>query len=286
VDVLSGSAPDPAGVLIDTRVTTGLDDLVARLKSRGIPVISIHDIGLAPLASDVAIDGSVLAATRNLHSRSGRCFRGTEFMVLEPVYGRLHERPKPIREKIQSVFVNLGGGNSAKYFPLVLEGLRRWSRELDVAGIPGFVSWGQQDIARQDWSPLHFHWETGRLERFMFRADLAITAGGISAYEALCAGTPLAALSHDPLQQSTIKALAGKGACVDLGPGDELDPRRISAELFRLGSDINARKSLSLRGREIVDGRGAERVAQLIRQEILGRSAADHGRSDGSSAGL
>jgi UDP-2,4-diacetamido-2,4,6-trideoxy-beta-L-altropyranose hydrolase len=286
LDALFEWMPDPAGILIDTRVTAGLDGFIAMARSRGIPVISIHDLGLAPLASDIAVDGSVVAPPVNPFPRSSRCFCGTEYMVLDPAYGRLQEQTKPIRERIHSVFVNLGGGNSAKYFPSVLAGLKSWSHELDVVAVPGFVSWGQESIGRKDWYPLHFHWETEGLERLLFRADLAITAGGLSAYEALGAGTPLAALSYDRLQQSTIEALAGKGACVDLGPGDDLDACNISATLSLIDSDVDMRRSLSLRGRETVDGRGAERVAQLIRQEILNRTAADYGRSHGSSACL
>jgi UDP-2,4-diacetamido-2,4,6-trideoxy-beta-L-altropyranose hydrolase len=271
------SMPDPAGILIDTRVTAGLDGFIAEAKSRRIPVISIHDLGLAPLASDIAVDGSIVAPAVEPFPRSGRCFGGTGYMVLDPVYGRLHERPKPIRERIHSVFVNLGGGDSAKYFSGVLEGLRRWAHALDVVGVPGFVSWGQENIGRRDWYPLHFHWETEGLERILFRAGLAITAGGLSAYEAMCAGTPLAALSYDPLQQTTIAALTGKGACVDLGPGDALDPFKVSAALSLIDTDFDRRRSMSICGREIVDGRGANRVAQLIRHEILNRHAADHG---------
>jgi UDP-2,4-diacetamido-2,4,6-trideoxy-beta-L-altropyranose hydrolase len=286
LDALFESMPDPAGILIDTRVTAGLDGFIAKAKSRGIPVISIHDLGLAPLASDIAVDGSVVAPSGDPFPHSGRRFGGTEYMVLDPVYGRLRERPKPIRERIHSVFVNLGGGDSAKYFSGVLEGLKRWSHALDVVGVPGFVSWGQETIGRREWYPLHFHWETEGLEGLLFQADLAITAGGLSAYEALCAGTPLAALSYDPPQQTTIAALTGKGACVDLGPGDALDPFQVSATLSLIDTDIDRRRSLSIHGREIVDGRGVDRVAQLVRQEILNRYAADHGRSNGSSTGL
>jgi hypothetical protein len=286
LDALFESMPDPAGILIDTRGTAGLDGFIAEARSRGIPVISIHDLGLAPLASDVAVDGSVVAPSADPFLHTGRRFGGTEYMVLDPIYGRLRERPKPIRERIRSVFVNLGGGDSAKYFSGVLEGLKCWSHALDVVGIPGFVSWGQEIIGRRDWHPLHFHWETEGLERLLFQADLAITAGGLSAYEALCAGTPLAALSYDPPQQTTIAALAGKGACIDLGPGDALDPFQVSAMLSLIDTDADRRRILSIRGREIVDGRGADRVAQLIRHEILNRYTADHGRPNGSSTGL
>jgi len=278
--------PDPEGILIDTRITAGLDDFIAAARSRGVPVISIHDLGLAPVASDIAIDGGIVQVSAQDFPCSRRYCSGPDFMVLDPAYGLLNRNPKKIREKIQSVFINLGGGNSSRYFSVILEGLRRVGHNLEVIGVPGFVSWGQESLGNRDWHPLRFRWESGSIEQFLFQSDLAITAGGISAYEALCTGTPLAALSYDPLQHRTITALAGSGACLDLGPGDLLDPIQVSETVSSIGLDYKKRKSLSVRGRGLVDGRGAERVARLIRQVIGFNLGAEFGRSNVSRTRL
>jgi UDP-2,4-diacetamido-2,4,6-trideoxy-beta-L-altropyranose hydrolase len=278
--------PVPAAILIDTRLTEGVGELMDSAGSRGIPVISIHDLGLAPLPSDIAVDGSIVPNRQEAFVRNRRKYCGTDYMVLDPAYGRLHQEYKGIRETVHSVFINLGGGNSGKYFSVVLEGLEKCGHQMNVTGVSGFVSWGLDSLCRRDWGPLRFCWEDRNIEQALFQSDLAITAGGLSAYEALCAGTPLAALSYDSLQQSTICALASEGACIDLGAGDRLDPLRISEMICSLDPDIEKRRSLSARGREIIDGRGAERVARIIRQEICRSFSAMHGRSDVSSACL
>ena len=115
---------------------------------------------------------------------------------------------------------------------------------------------------------MRFRWESDNIERFLFQSDLAITAGGIAAYEALCSGTPLLALSYDRLQHATIKALASSRACIDLGFGDELDPSELAKTLSLVDADVEIRKLLSCRGRQIVDGQGARRVAEIIRQSV------------------
>jgi spore coat polysaccharide biosynthesis predicted glycosyltransferase SpsG len=278
--------PLPAGILIDTRLTEGLNAFIATARSRAIPIISIHDLGLSPVASDIAIDGSAVPVKRNDFPLSDRVFGGTDFMVLDPAYGALNQRRKPIREQIRTVFINLGGGDSSRYFPAILEGLKSWQRELEVIGVPGFVSWGQEALGGQDWHPLRFRWESENIEDLLFNADVAITAGGLSAYEALCAGTPLAALSYDELQQHTISTLAGKGACIDLGPGAALDPVFLSKTIASLNLDIAKRTSLSASGRDLVDGLGAERVARIIRQTIHRDSAEMSRRADVSRAGF
>jgi UDP-2,4-diacetamido-2,4,6-trideoxy-beta-L-altropyranose hydrolase len=279
-------SPDPVGILIDTRLNRGLNQLIAEAKTRRIPVISIHDLGLNPLPSDIIVDGSIAPLTADA-AGSTACYSGTDYMVLDPQYGQLHSRRKQTRKRIRSVFVNLGGGNSQRYFLKVLQGLKLWSNEVEIIGVPGFVDWGQETLSRKGSIPSSFHWETRNVDRRLFHADLAITAGGLSAYEALCAGTPLMCLSHDPLQQTTILALAGKGACIDLGPGDELNPAELSCILSQIDLDVAQRKSLSIQGRLVVDGRGAERVAEIIRQSIRFCSAIDYGRaSDAARPGF
>jgi UDP-2,4-diacetamido-2,4,6-trideoxy-beta-L-altropyranose hydrolase len=268
---------DPSAILIDTRRTKGLNLLIARARNRGIPVISIHDLGLNPLPSDVVIDGSVVPGScRSAFDRNAEVLQGADYMILDPILQQLHQKKRQIRKKIQSVVVNLGGGDSQAFFPKILEGLKRWAQELTVVGLKGFVHWGQDRLERMDWHPVRFRWENADPYPFLLKADVAITAGGLSAYEALCAGTPLLALSYDPLQQTTIRAFADAGACIDLGPGSELDPLRLSKALACLDADWDSRLRLSLNGKKMVDGCGASRVAGIIRKWIHRSIAANH----------
>jgi UDP-2,4-diacetamido-2,4,6-trideoxy-beta-L-altropyranose hydrolase len=270
LDGIWSRLPEPAAVLIDTRIPDGLEKLNGGARARNIPVVSIHDLGLNPVASSIQIDGSILPAFKNAQGSEVH-YSGTSYMVLDPAYHALHTQKKPIRRKIKSVFINLGGGDSRKYFLRLLTGLKLWAHEVEVVGVPGFTRWGQEEVERMDWQPVRFRWEPRAITKALFQADLAITAGGLSAYEALCAGTPLMALSHDGFQQSTISALAEAGACVGLGPGDDLDPARLPDKLSVVELNVMERQRLSWRGRKIVDGLGAERVSQIIRNLIFNR---------------
>jgi hypothetical protein len=266
--------PHPAGILIDTRLTQGLDLWMAAARDRRVPVASIHDLGLNPLHSDIYIDGSIVPLIEKADFPGTAFFLGTEFLILDPAYGSLNHRKKKIREEIRSIYINMGGGNSQKFYYKLLEGLKLWARKAEIIGIPGFVSWGQVRVAQMDWHPLNFRWEYDSVDTVLSQADLAITAGGLAAYEALCAGIPLLALSYDSLQQKTISAIAGRGGCIDLGRGDDLDPVRLSRIIAEVDADRNKRRELSALGRKLVDGLGAERVTRIIRQWILGHSAA------------
>jgi spore coat polysaccharide biosynthesis predicted glycosyltransferase SpsG len=266
--------PKPVAILIDTRISKGLDRLIADANDRKIPVASIHDLGLNPVPSDILIDGSISPLFEKSQPNAV-FYGGTPYMVLDPEYRSLHQKKKQIQNKIKSVFINLGGGDSKRYFVKVLKGLKRWNNALEVIGAPGFAHWGQEDLESKDWRPLAFRWETGSIGKCLYQADLAITAGGLAAYEALCAGTPLMALSYDNYQQIAITALSKAGACISLGSGNDLDPSRLPDMLDALELNIIERNHLSTRGRLLVDGLGAQRVSQVIRDLIFNSLLAD-----------
>ncbi len=263
----------PEALLVDTREETGLTALIAFARRHGTPVISIHDLGLNPLPSDIIIDGSLLGEENTRTNCGPTYYFGTSYLVIDPVFAGLHRRRRQMRRRIQRVVVSLGGGNTGRFCRKVLHGLQLWGREIEVLGLPGFSDWGQEHVSESDWSPVHFRWiEPPEPVAAMMSADIAITAGGLSIFEALCAGTPVLALSHDHLQHLTVAKLADGGACIDLGLGGQLDPTSLPDILEKIDSDIGIRQELSRLGRRVLDGRGAERVSRIIRQAIEGKS--------------
>lgn len=260
----------PAGLLIDSRQEAGLRDLIIEARSRSIPVLSIHDLGLNPLPSDAVIDGSIFPVTEGFPRRETAFYTGTAYLVLGPVFGLLHQQRKRIKDRVQSITVILGGGDSRRYFEKTLTGLRAWGKDIEVTGFAGFTEWGQEEVAARDWGPLRFRWagRTEPVERSLIQSDIAITAGGLTAFEALCVGTPLLALSHDGYQHFTVSMLAKADACIDLGEGELLKPESLPAILTELDESRARRERMSFNGRQIVDGRGAERVSALIRKIV------------------
>lgn len=254
-----------SSLLIDTRRRAGLARLVAEARSRGIPVVSIHDLGLLPLASDIAIDGSILArSARFPHARASHC--GTPFFILDNEYARMRAQKTSVRPNIRRVVINLGGGDSRRFYRTVLRGLKDTGIPLEVIGLRGFCDWNQEAFAAGPWDPIRFRWfpKRGNVACLVAGADMVISAGGRSAYEALCLGLPLCALSWDRHQAKTISALARAGVCVNLGLGSALRSEDVRRTVCELQADVALRRSLSARGRKLIDGSGARRVARIL----------------------
>jgi spore coat polysaccharide biosynthesis protein SpsF len=98
----------------------------------------------------------------------------------------------------------------------------------------------------------------------MAEADLAICSFGMTAYELAAMGVPAvyACLTED--HEESASALAAAGMGMSVGVNDQETETRLAAAIERLLVDENARAQMSARASELVDGRGASRIAELL----------------------
>lgn len=99
----------------------------------------------------------------------------------------------------------------------------------------------------------------------MKRADLAVSASGQTLYELARCGTPTVAFLTGADQARNLAALAAAGVVVDAGEaGDDRWLDRVAHAVRSLAGDPRARTEMSRRGQQLIDGRGADRVADAI----------------------
>lgn len=95
-------------------------------------------------------------------------------------------------------------------------------------------------------------------------ADVGVISGGVIKYEAAACGLPslvLAAVEH---QERVAFDFAARGAAVYLGSLRTEAPKVVAAEVLALLDNSERRLEMSAAGRRLVDGRGADRVAETL----------------------
>ena len=95
-------------------------------------------------------------------------------------------------------------------------------------------------------------------------ADIVVLGAGTMKFEAACLGRPsiLVAVADDQLAVGP--AFAATGAAIYLGDGRSIEPDRVRSAVEELVGDRERRESLGRRAAEVVDGRGAARLAEAI----------------------
>lgn len=95
-------------------------------------------------------------------------------------------------------------------------------------------------------------------------ADLAIGAGGVSAFERCCLGLPTIMICTADNQRANAQGLADHGAVKYLGDSQGVDAGTLAATMSKLISDSTARREMALAAARVCDGRGSARVAAAL----------------------
>lgn len=269
VEAIAAASPDLV-VLDDPNPRAGAAALAAARRA-GVPVVSIHDLGLAWLASDLLVDGSVVRRRRT--SRARQTLVGARFAVLNLSDARDAGRTRSVAPP--TVLVSLGGGARVRLARAIAARIVAGHPGVRVRIAGGFSARGRSAGPRVTWLP-----SLRSLEGELAACDVAVVAGGVSAYEACALGTAAVAVSVVPAQRETVAGLARTGAVVDAGHAGSRPVPRIAAEVADLAlallADARARTALARAACRLVDGRGAARVAEAIRM-LANRRGADIG---------
>jgi UDP-2,4-diacetamido-2,4,6-trideoxy-beta-L-altropyranose hydrolase len=258
------SAERPDVLVVDDPSTRLAAVWVRAARRLGIPVVTIHDLGLGRVASDLPIDGSVLE-----EGRPGRREPiGPAHMILDPEI--LATRRRRVRPPAMRVLIALGGGAHVYH---LAAGIAR-AVAARVPDVRIHAAAGFSRPRRQPTLP-RGRWVTAPdgLARELSRATVAVVAGGVTLYEACALGVPAVAVAVTPAQRRTIQGIARYGAVLDGGmSSDDVAIDRLAKATAALLGDARARRRLSASGRRLVDGEGAFRVAERIRELSIGRT--------------
>jgi spore coat polysaccharide biosynthesis predicted glycosyltransferase SpsG len=104
------------------------------------------------------------------------------------------------------------------------------------------------------------------MNELMSWCDLAITAGGLTKYETAVTGTPSVVLSQALHQALIMERFSNAGTTIHLGYGPEVREDTIAETVRALLNDYPRRKQMSLAGKQLVDGKGLERVLQTFQE--------------------
>jgi len=281
--------PRLALLVIDDPSRTAALPWLRAARRAGVPVASIHDVGLAPIASDLAIDGSLGARrVRGLGRAAAACRLGPGYAILSPVLARLGRRRRRVAAR-PSVLVGLGGGEQAAAGIRVARQLRT---RLD--GRPGLsrarvlLSLGLGSPGKAAARPLPAGIDIVSPAAFratLAQATVAVVAGGTTLYETCALGTPAVAVAVVRGQATTVRRFvrAGLVAAPNLpsaAVGEASWGEAAARAALDLLSDGPRRDELSRRGRRAIDGDGAARVAAAI-AELLRTSDRTTARGSG-----
>ena len=123
-----------------------------------------------------------------------------------------------------------------------------------------------RQAARYSWIELHEN--VTDMASLMATCQVAVSAAGSTLWELCVMGLPCVVLSIAPNQRPLAQAAADAAVAVDLGRAEDVFPKPLQQALQNLIDDPSARQDQALKGRALVDGQGAVRVAQALKEAL------------------
>ena len=111
--------------------------------------------------------------------------------------------------------------------------------------------------------------QPARIAQTMASVHLAVSAGGVTAYELACLGVPAILVVTAENEKKKAEALEKKGAAVQLGWIHSVRPERLARMIIKLWKDRGKRERMRKCGRQLIDGKGAARLARDLKRAFL-----------------
>ena len=244
-------------------------------RAAGVRVLVIDDAAYWPeYHADILLNQNLGAEKlRYRCDRDTRLLLGTRYVLLRNEFLKWRVWQREVPREARKVLVTMGGSDPDNVTLKVIRALEK----VPLDRLEGIVVLGASNLHREVLgaairSPeFKVRNHKVRLERnplnmpeLMAWADLAVTAGGSTCWELAFMGMPFLVLALAANQRLTVRALAARRAAKSLGTSERLRTTVVVRALAPLLRGARLREALSARGRQLVDGYGADRVLMAM----------------------
>lgn len=241
---------------------------VEQLRTVARRIVTFDDRGDGRLKADGIINILVTEPAPNGLPNGVKLFEGGQYAVLDQIFKEAHRSyDRPIGD-LKRVFVTLGGADAAALAVKTARSLVQIPEleQVEFAVGPAFPHREALEsvLTAAPWKYNILVGLPSLLEPYV-RCDLAIVAGGLTMYEVMCVGVPsLAVCQPIDHQFEMAERFSAVDAMDTVGYGTEASEDQIAQAVRRLMADTATRTRMSQMGPTVTDGRGGERVAEIL----------------------
>jgi UDP-2,4-diacetamido-2,4,6-trideoxy-beta-L-altropyranose hydrolase len=245
------------------------------LKAAGLRTLLIDDTSHLPsYHADILLN-------QNLGAQAGwyrgkiekpRMLLGSRFALLRGEFLKWRAWQRTFTHPGRKVLVTLGGSDSGNATLKVIQALDQCAvPDLHATVVAGASNPNLATLTAAVASSrvVHLLEKASNMPELMAEADLAIAAGGATAWELAFMGLPMLLLILADNQAGNVESLHRLGTAQNLGWPRQLSPAQLARAIEALLADSDTRTTMSGRGRGLVDGNGAFRVWLNLNEDRL-----------------
>ena len=234
-------------------------------------ILVIDDLADRTHACDLLLDQNFTTepADRNVwRTTADAChLLGPKYALLRPEFGRRRSQRSTHDGSVRRVLLCFGGADPQQHTMATLNALRPHASHLErIDIVAGLANLHREAIvvACAALPNATLHCPAQDISQLLAESDLAIGAGGSMNWERACLGVPTLAFGIADNQRQVLASLINAGYIVGSAEMHSPDEKLIAAWLTCLLNNPPLLRGLSARSASLVDGRGAERVANAM----------------------
>jgi UDP-2,4-diacetamido-2,4,6-trideoxy-beta-L-altropyranose hydrolase len=236
------------------------------LGSTGARLLVIDDRGeTATQAADIVLNQNASATPELYPALDAKLLLGLGYVLLRREFRTALPAHHQVPEVARHVLVSFGGADVANLTPVAIEALTPLDG-LDVLVLAGMANpyAARLSVPPHARAQIKIVASVDDMAAQMRRSDLAIVAAGSTCWELAACGVPMIAVAVADNQIAVTESLGKLGLGVPLTL-DGLDAASLHAMISSLAHDQIWRGHMAQKGREVIDGQGALRVAAALR---------------------
>lgn len=200
-----------------------------------------------------------------------RYYIGFDYLILNEDYACINKTTQKIKKTLKNTVVCMGGADQHNLTAKVLRAIDNSPINFKCQVVVN-SSFFDRDLARRLSSNLahdvSFSFDVDNLAGHFSLADMAITSGGLVHLERMSSGIPGIVINQHLRQADLSSRLMKEGATVDLGLHNHVLVGKILKAFNDLAKSYAQRLNMSNKGKELVDGKGLFRIAEIITQAL------------------
>jgi UDP-2,4-diacetamido-2,4,6-trideoxy-beta-L-altropyranose hydrolase len=255
------------------------------IKNAGLQLLVVDDEARARhYVADLVLNQAPYAVPGLYPIRSPRTalLLGTRYALLRREFLRARPTDRSQAPRTQRVLVTLGGADPDNCTRTILEAIAGIEKltTIAVVGPSNSHAMELEQLAQGARGRITVRRNPTDMSELMAWADLAISAAGSTCWELAFMGLPMLLVVLAENQRPGATSLEQLGLARNLGWHSKLSPDKVCAAVMQISDDPALRASMSRKGLELIDGRGASRVVTEMRSRLftLRRAGAEDSR--------
>ncbi len=234
--------------------------IISKAKKKKIPVVKFSYMGKNRADTDLIIDPSTFKY--DSEDREIKILSGPEYSIMNSKYIHFHDVKKKYNKKLRNILLAPGDDFPYKELRKLTEILINHGYMIKIIPGKNFKRFNRKTLKRL-YPSLQISGAPESYARSFFKADLSIVDPEFSALRSSATGTPAVYLPQNPAGDTTASYFEEKGAGLVFRRWKKENYSEI-LELLKFFSP-EKREDMGNSGKELVDGKGVYRIAELLR---------------------